>query len=432
FIKDILKGPPAARVDKAEIIKEHSDEPVYVLILGIFSLTTLVYSAECSAYHIVKSGDSLWKIAKKYKISLKELYELNPHIRKKKFLKPGQKICIGKLKKKKNKVQRKFIVYKVKKGDSLIKIAKKFGVKVSDIKKLNRLKSNRIYVGQTLKIPIVSKREKQIAKSDLKKSKRKSFITYRVKRGDTLIKIAKRFKVSLKDLKKINNLKSDKLYVGQKLKIPVKGSRVYKSRGGKPVRRYISGKRVVLEKVRRKVYLRYKVRRGDTLIRIARKFRTSVREIKRANRLRSNRIYVGQILKIPVYKYVFIERVAKVPKISLRILPVEGKIVKNKRGILIYADCGTPVRAVDNGKVIYSGDDLNAFGNMVIIEHAKYISVYAYNAKNVVRLGQKVNRGQIIGYVGIRPDEGKCALHFELRDKNGALLNPVNYLSVRK
>lgn len=403
-----------------------------VLILSIFSIITFVYAAECSAYHIVKSGDSLWKIAKKYKISLKELYKLNPYLKKKKFIKPGQKICISKLKKRKNRVQRKFIVYKVKKGDSLIKIAKKFGVKVSDIKKMNRLKSSRIYVGQTLKIPIVSKGEKQIAKSELRKSKGKSFIIYRVKRGDTLIKIAKRFKVSLKDLRRINNLKSDKLHVGQKLKIPVRAARIYKSDRGKPASRYISGKRVILEKVKRKVYLRYKVRRGDTLIKIARKFRTSVKEIRRINRLRSDRIYIGQILKIPVYKYVFIERVAKVPKISLRILPVEGKIVKNKRGILIYADCGTPVRAVDNGRVIYSGDDLNAFGNMVIIEHANYISVYAYNVKNVVKLGQKVNKGQIIGYVGVKPDEGKCALHFELRDKNGTLLNPVNYLSVRK
>ena len=403
-----------------------------VLILGIFSFVTLVYSAECSAYHVVKSGDSLWKIAKNYRISLKKLYELNPHLRKKKFLKPGQKICIGKLKKKKDKVQKKFIVYKVKKGDSLIKIAKKFGVKVSDIKELNRLKNNRIYVGQTLKIPTVSKREKQIAKIKSQKSKRKSFMVYRVKRGDTLVKIAKKFKISLKDLKKINNLKSDKLYVGQKLKIPVKAGRIYKSEKRKPTRRYISGKRVVLEKVRRKVYLRYKVRRGDSLIKIAKKFRTSVKEIKRANRLRSNTIYIGQTLKIPVYKYVFIERVAKVPKISLGILPVEGRVVKNKRGILIYTECGTPIKAVDGGKVIYSGDDISAFGNMVIIEHAGYISVYGYNAKNVVKLGQKVNKGQIIGYVGIKPDEGRCALHFELRDRNGALLNPVNYLSVRK
>jgi murein DD-endopeptidase MepM/ murein hydrolase activator NlpD len=194
----------------------------------------------------------------------------------------------------------------------------------------------------------------------------------------------------------------------------------------------VSGKRVVLEKVKRRVYLRYRVRRGDTLIKIARKFRTSVKEIRRVNRLKNDRIYVGQILKIPVYKYVFIERVAKVPKISLRTLPVEGKIIKNRRGILIYADCGTPIRAVDSGKVIYSVDDISAFGNMVIIEHKGYVSVYGYNARNVVKLGQRVNKGQIIGYVGIRPDEGRCALHFELKDKNGSLLNPVNYLSVRK
>ncbi len=393
-----------------------------VLILGIVSLLSCSFSADyCRTYYKVKKGDTLWDISKKYGISIKELYKLNPKLKKRKYLIPGEKLCL--------KEEERYITYRVKRGDTLIKIAKKFGVSVKELKKVNNLKGNVIRVGQKLKIPLKTKLKKEVVKKERRRkrvSSRKRVIIYRVKKGDSLIKIAKKFGVSVREIKFLNNLKGNRIYVGQKLKIPTKRAYLYEE----IEKRYKEKKgRIILDRVKRVVYLRYRVRRGDSLIKIAKRFRTSVKAIKRANRLKGNLIRVGQVLRIPVYRYVFIEKVAKIPKISLRELPVDGRVVKNSKGIYIYTDCGKPVRAVASGKVVYSGNDIHALGNMVIIEHKNFVSVYAYNARNTVRLGQQVKKGQIIGYVGIVPTEGKCALHFEIRNLNGAILNPSYYLS---
>ncbi|WP_461831754.1 LysM peptidoglycan-binding domain-containing protein [Aquifex sp.] len=393
-----------------------------VLILGIVSLLSCSFSADyCRTYYKVKKGDTLWDISKKYGISIKELYKLNPKLKKRKYLIPGEKLCL--------KEEERYITYRVKRGDTLIKIAKKFGVSVKELKKVNNLKGNVIRVGQKLKIPLKTKLKKEVVKKERRRkrvSSHKRVIIYRVKKGDSLIKIAKKFGVSVREIKFLNNLKGNRIYVGQKLKIPTKRAYLYEE----IEKRYQEKRgRIILDRVKRVVYLRYRVRRGDSLIKIAKRFRTSVKAIKRANRLKGNLIRVGQVLRIPVYRYVFIEKVAKIPKISLRELPVDGRVVKNSKGIYIYTDCGKPVRAVASGKVVYSGNDIHALGNMVIIEHKNFVSVYAYNARNTVRLGQQVKKGQIIGYVGIVPTEGKCALHFEIRNLNGAILNPSYYLS---
>jgi membrane-bound lytic murein transglycosylase D len=98
------------------------------------------------------------------------------------------------------------IFYTVQKGDSLWSIAKRFGVSVSDIKKWNNV-DKKIFPGDILLIILP------------KKSERDSTI-YTVKKGDTLIKIAKKFKVSVEKLKRVNNLQTHKIYPGLKLKIP--------------------------------------------------------------------------------------------------------------------------------------------------------------------------------------------------------------------
>ncbi|AAC06844.1 LysM peptidoglycan-binding domain-containing protein [Aquifex aeolicus] len=347
--------------------------PFTVLILGILSALTL-YASECSVYYKVKKGDSLWKIAKEYKTSIGKLLELNPKLKNRKYLRPGEKICLKK------------------------KISK----------------------------------SKKVVKTKTKTNYKKSYVVYRVKRGDSLIKIAKKFGVSVKEIKRVNKLKGNRIYVGQKLKIPVykevktvkKEQKVYRTTSKYP--------KVVKERVRKRVIVIYRVRRGDTLIKIAKRFRTSVKEIKRINRLKGNLIRVGQKLKIPVYRWVYIEKYAKIPKISLAFLPVDGKVVRDKRGVTIYTDCGKPVKAVESGKVIYSGNDISVYGNIVILDHGTYTTVYAYNERNTVKADQKVKKGETIGYVGIKPDEGRCALHFEIRDKQGNLYNPLMYLSKKK
>ncbi len=405
-----------------------------LLMLLILSISTILYAGECSRYYRVKKGDSLWEIAKKYKISIAELYKLNPKLKRTKYIKPGMKLCVSKKKRRIRKNNFNYILYKVKRGDTLIKIAKKFRVSVSEIKRANNLKSSRLYAGQVIKIPIPSRIVR-----DTKREK-VEFKIYRVKKGDTLIKIARKFNVSVSEIKRVNRLKSSKIRVGQRLKIPVKVSYVNEDRTRSLGERSQYVKRDestragrVCYKVyhKKRIYIRYRVRKGDTLIKIARRYGVSVRTLKRINKLKSSRIYVGQRLKIPRTVRFATTRCKYIVRASDLIMPVDGKITKNRRGLTIYTACGKPVKAVADGQVIYSGDDLSLYGNMIIIDHKNFISVYAYNNRNLVKLGQRVKKGQKIAEVGVKPDEGKCALHFEIRAEDGSLLNPLEFVKAK-
>ena len=115
--------------------------------------------------------------------------------------------------------------YVVKEGDSLSSISKKFEVHVFSIKKFNKLKSNKIFAGQRLNIRVPTNNKPNF---------------YRVRRGDSLSLIAKKFKTSVRNLKKINRLKSSKIKIGQRIYFSKtsnlininSNSRVYKVRRG--------------------------------------------------------------------------------------------------------------------------------------------------------------------------------------------------------
>ncbi len=317
----------------------------------IFAISLLAGTAEagkCRLYHKVRKGDSLWKIADRYNMYIKDILRANPRLKKKKYLRPGQRICIP-YKKKRKAVSRSrgdYVIYRVRPGDSLQKIAKKFGVSWKTIKRYNRLRSNVIRVGQKLKIPRKGRAKKR--------------------------------------------------------------SYAYRKRGY--------------------VIIKYRVRRGDSLIKIGKKFGVSWKEIKRINGLRSNIVRRGQLIKVPVPRKAFEKRYIDKPRIKLAFLPVDGKYEKGTRGIDIFAECGEKVRAVADGRVIYSGDDLTTYGNMVIVEHRGFLSIYAYQMQNLVERGDKVQKGEVIGKVGLKPGSGRCALHFEIRARDGSVLNPVEYL----
>ncbi len=116
-----------------------------------------------------------------------------------------------------------YIVYRVRPGDYLGKIARKYHVSVSKIKRWNRLRSNRLRVGQRLKIYsryAIAVSSKRSPKKKSVSSSKKSFIYYKVKPGDTLWNISRRYRTSVTDIKKWNKLKSsDKLKPGMTLKI---------------------------------------------------------------------------------------------------------------------------------------------------------------------------------------------------------------------
>src|SRR5699024_7961873 len=162
--------------------------------------------------------------------------------------------------------------YTVKSGDTLSHIAVKYGTSVSDLKKLNNLKSDLIYVGQKLKVNGSSSSSKPTTPAP------STATTYTVKSGDTLIYIARQYKTNESELKKSKQIKSDLIYFGQILKVNNSPS--------KPTTKAPSTR------------TNYTVKSGDILTYMARQYKTSVSELKKLNHLKSDLIYAGQKLKV--------------------------------------------------------------------------------------------------------------------------------------
>ena len=101
---------------------------------------------------------------------------------------------------------------------------------------------------------------------------------------------------------------------------------------------------------------------------------------------------------------------------------------KNSKGIDIAGKPGDPVMASAAGKVVYVGDELRNYGNLIIVDHGNnYLSAYAHNQVVLVQEKQSVTQGQKIAEMGKNP-AGTPMLHFEIR-KQGLAVDPEPYLS---
>lgn len=101
-------------------------------------------------------------------------------------------------------------------------------------------------------------------------------------------------------------------------------------------------------------------------------------------------------------------------------------------GIDIAARGGSHILSTANGIIIYSGNGLRGFGNMIVIRHENdFYSIYAHNKKNFVRKGEKVLQGQVIGQVGNTGRSTGTHLHFEIR-KGDNPLNPLAFFKQGK
>ena len=227
--------------------------------------------------HQIGSSFNLYKFAKAKGISVKTLKVLNPDL-KRKWIKVSrrskQDIFLPSsnftdydslaeyetrkyLKGKSSTSSKTAGVYRVRRGDNLSTIARRLNVKVSDLKRINGIRGSKIMVGQRLKYKAAG-----------------SIVTHRVRKGDNLTEIARKYGVSVRNIKAINGLRSNRIYIGQKLKISSNNAR-----------------RVAVKK--------YRVRRGDNLTAIARKFKTSINKIKKVNSISGSALYAGQVIKVP-------------------------------------------------------------------------------------------------------------------------------------
>src|ERR1700722_15185274 len=117
--------------------------------------------------------------------------------------------------------------------------------------------------------------------------------------------------------------------------------------------------------------------------------------------------------------------------------PAAGNVIgtyvsgdQTKQGVDIAGNEGDPITATADGEVVYSGNGLIGYGELIIIKHnASFLSAYGHNRKRLVQEGDKVKAGQRIAEMGASA-AARNELHFEIR-KNGKPVNPLEYLPVR-
>ncbi|MCA6421332.1 MAG: LysM peptidoglycan-binding domain-containing protein [Flavobacterium sp.] len=281
-------------------------------------------------YHKVRRGESLSKISNRYGITMSELKKWN-HLRSNKAplgrnlkiysteesIASSSKIQTkldttavketsalasntNKVFKEEKVVSYKDVtkIYKVKSGDNISEIANKYDVAIADIKKWNKLRGTNINTGQKLKI-IKNERVVTTVRKEVKSEKaivdtktqttlalkdtnsgesqnNKDF--YEVQKGDNLLSIAKKFNVSIEDLKEWNNLDDSNVQMGSKLALANKQETLKE------------------EEPRETKIVEYKVKKGDNIGSIAHKHNVSVAEIKEWNELEDNNVRLGSTI----------------------------------------------------------------------------------------------------------------------------------------
>ena len=228
-------------------------------------------------WHRIRRGESLSVIAHRYGVSVGDLKVWN-NIRGNTIY-PGKKLKIYSS----NRAYAastggvnsdKPFTYRVKYGDTMSELAERFGVSSRQIRKWNGLSSNRLYAGKSLTIYGYANSS---AMGDNARKTSATLNVYRVKAGDTISEIADKFGVTWVNIRKWNNLRGNKIYVGQKLKI-------YSEKGVNDVDVASDGD--------------YTVRSGDNLGDLATRFGVSVSDLKKWNDISGTKIYAGRKLRV--------------------------------------------------------------------------------------------------------------------------------------
>lgn len=237
------------------------------LVSSVFTSTIMPTFANGS--HKVVAGDTLYKISQQYKVSLEEIYQLNPQYKNNSNINVGETI----------KLPAKVTTYTVQKDDTPWIISNKFKVSLAEFLKINGLKEGQhIYPGQKVKIP---------TESSVVSEK-----TYTVQKNDTPWIISNKFKVNLAEFLKINGLKEgQEIYPGQVVIIP-SGS----SAAVTPVVNRGS------ESSPRVTYITHTVAKGDNLWDLSIQYGIPMTELQKLNGFSANHVLnIGDKIKIPVY-----------------------------------------------------------------------------------------------------------------------------------
>jgi membrane-bound lytic murein transglycosylase D len=232
--------------------------------------------------HRLARGETLSHVSRRYGIDVRTIMDLN-NIRDPRRLRQGQQLQVP-LDPRRAQAQARsaapraqasswnpntqtsagsdgsYSVYKVRRGDNLNNIARRFGTSVSELQRLNGIRGSRIFVGQDLKVP----------SSGAAASSGGSTRVHQVRRGENLSSIAARYGTNVARLRSLNNIRGSRILVGQNIRVPAPQYRVHR------------------------------VQRGETLTQIAQRFNVSVEDLKQTNNIRRGRnLQAGASIRIP-------------------------------------------------------------------------------------------------------------------------------------
>ena len=271
-------------------------------------LATMVEESSKVTTHKVLSRETLFGISKSYNIPVDELKKMNNMADSK--IHQGQELKVIQMndlntqedkkeirQESKTFKSEKEISLKIKKGETLGSIAKANNTTVDELKKLNNLNSSKIHQGQVIKINQKTEDKTQEAVADkIEKKTSKTIekpVSIKIHQGETLGGIAKANNTTVGELKRINNLKDSKLHLGQVLKLNQNVEPNTQNRVAESTDKKKEGKAEY-----KGSSITHKIKRGESLIMIAKDNNISVEELKEMNNLTDSKIRFGQELKL--------------------------------------------------------------------------------------------------------------------------------------
>lgn len=298
--------------------------------------------------------------------------------------------------------------YVIQPGDTLFGIARRFQISVAALAAANGIVDyGRIYAGQSLQIPGQSTPQTPPAENVPGSG------SYTVQPGDTLLRIARRFGVSLSALAAANGITNPSfIRVGQQLTIPGEAAPppATPPPAAPPVEPPPAGETT------------YIVQRGDTLAQIARRFGVTIAALAAANHIANPAlIYPGTPLIIPA------QEAAPPPGPSPFIWPVESRRIvqfahAGHVAIDIVTPTGSPVYAMADGTVEFAGWNQFGYGNLVVVDHGNgWRTLYAHNSAFQVKTGDTVGQGDVIALSGSTGNSTMPHVHLEMMLNFGAV-----------
>src|ERR1700674_3961073 len=275
----------------------------------------------------------------------------------------------------------------VQRGETLEIISRRYNVPVAIILRANNLATaTLVQPGQRLVIPSNGERAQPLASAPVRPA-----AIHTVNQGDTLLSVARRYKIGAAELARENKLTvTTKLKLGQKLTIP-------------------GTSRAATQPAPQ--------RRVDAPVQATPTPQEKVAAVKPVEQVETQPALTGT----PQFRW-----------------PVKGRVIsgfgskpngQQNDGINLCVPAGPPVKASEDGVVAYAGNELKGCGNLVLIRHAEgWVTAYAHTSEVLVKRGEAVKRGQVIARAGQTGGVVAPQLHFEIR-KGSTPVDPTQHLS---